>query len=92
MFPNSFLVLLGYVVGRLSHVYLNVWTGNVNWLPHHWMIGLLMMMGGYIFKGSRVRWWYWLGIGVFVSDLNDYWQLRTFEPDSEGPRRFWGID
>ena len=90
---DTFFLFLGYLVGRWMHVYLNMWTGNGNWFPHHWIIGVLMILGGYIYK--RTKWGNWvmlLGIGFFISDFNDFYHLRTFQPDAGGAKKFWGVD
>lgn len=87
------LILLGYIVGRLSHVYLNVWTGNVNWLPHHWIYAIILMIIGIIYWPVMfAKYFLFFGIGFFISDLKDFLKLKVFEPDKEGPKKFWDID
>lgn len=87
------IAFAGYLLGRFSHVYLNVWTGNVNWLPHHWIYGLLSILFGiYFWPNIYAKYLLFFGIGLFVSDLKDFFMLKFFEPDKEGPKHFWHID
>jgi len=59
-------------------------------LPGHLITGF---MGRFIFRGKP---WGWVifafGLGHFVSDLKDFWELKFIGPDEEGPTKFWGID
>lgn len=32
------------------------------------------------------------GVGLVISDLKDFWQLKFFSPDEEGEKRFFHID
>lgn len=93
MWLKLLMLFLGYVFGRWSHVYLNVWTGDVNWWPHHWIIGLIVVVVGYfVVKGDWGSLIAWFGVGLFVNDFNDFLHFRTFQPDGDGPKRFWHID
>ncbi len=92
MLFNLVLIFVGFVIGRWGHVYLNVWTGNVGWFPHHWIIGVLMMVVSYFIKGSWGNYIFWLGLGLFISDFNDFVHFQTFQPDAEGTKKFWGVD
>jgi hypothetical protein len=84
---------LGYLIGRFGHVYLNVWTGNVNWLPHHWIYGiLLIIIGIYNWPALLFKYLLFFGVGLFVSDLKDFFELKFFQPDKDEPKRFWDID
>ena len=74
------------------HVYLNVWTGNVSWFPHHWIVGLILVFIGII---GRKKGWGWVklvGVGMFASDFDDFWGLKIFEPDVLGVKDFWQVD
>ena len=88
-----FSTFAGYLLGRFGHAYLNVWVGNPSWAPHHWIYGAILMIVGLIFHNKP---WGWLvfafGIGHFVSDLKDFWELKFIGPDVEGPTNFWVID
>jgi len=91
MFP--LFAFLGYLVGRFGHVYLNVWIGNPNWLPHHWIYGILSIIGGIIFwQILLAKYLLFFGVGLFVSDLKDFFKLKFFEPDDDGRKSFWDID
>lgn len=83
----------GYVLGRFGHVYLNVWTGNSKYLPHHWIYGALLIIIGTIYLPASVaQYSLYFGIGLFISDFKDFVALKFFEPDKEGPKKFWDID
>lgn len=85
---------LGYIIGRFGDNYINFWIGE-NWLPHHWIYGLLMIIFGILFfKGDLQLWIISFGVGLFVSDLKDFLDLKFFAPDgkTKETRRFWHID
>ena len=85
--------IVGYLIGRFGHVYLNVWTGNVNWLPHHWIYGLILIILGTIYwQNINAQLIIFFGLGLLRSDLKDFINLKFFEPDKEGPKKFWNID
>ena len=87
------LAFAGYLLGRFGHAYLNVWVGNPAWAPHHWIYGAILMLVGLIFRdkpwGFAV---FAIGLGHFVRDLKDFWELKFIGPDEQGPTKFWGID
>ena len=86
---------LGYLIGRWSDSYLNIWIGDPAWLPHHWIYGLiLMIIGIFFFKNNLEIWIFSFGLGLFISDLKDFLDLKFFEPDgkTKEDRRFWHID
>lgn len=93
MIDYLLIVFAGYVVGRFGHVYLNVWTGNVNWFPHHWIIALALIIYAILsWHEPYSLYIFAFGIGHFISDLKDFLKLKFFEPDDEGPKKFWDID
>ena len=89
------IVFLGYVVGRWADNYLNVWINDPPWIPHHWIQGAVFMTAGIFFlKDNWQLWIFFFGLGLFISDLNDFLDLKFFEPDGKTKenRRFWHID
>ena len=83
-----FFVLLGYIAGRIGHIYWGEVEG-----PHHWIYGLFLVITGGIFYNS----FYGLialliGIGVFISDLKDFIHLKFYGKDLPGKKKFWNID
>ncbi|MBT7349371.1 hypothetical protein HN803_01095 [candidate division WWE3 bacterium] len=87
------LALLGYLVGRFGHAYLNVWLGNPAWAPHHWIYGAILIILGIIYwEIPFARYGLAFGVGHFISDLKDFLDLKFFCPDEEGEKKFWGID
>lgn len=82
------LAFVSYAVGRISHIY----GGHLK-APHHWIYGLILMILGAAFHrhnlGKAV---FYFGVGLFISDLEDFLQLKFFGVDEPGPKRFWGID
>jgi len=82
------IVFIGYSVGRIGHIYL----GHTK-APHHWIYGLILIISGLIFyKYTIGQTSFYFGMGHFISDLKDFLQLKFFEADKEGKKRFWGID
>ena len=93
----NFLVaaFLGYVVGRWGDNYLNIWMKDPAWLPHHWIYGLILMIVGlFYFKNNLGLWIFSFGVGIFISDLKDFLDLKFFAPDNKTKenRKFWHID
>lgn len=97
MIPIVFIVLssiIGYLIGRFGHRYVNVWLGNPWWVPHHWITGLLIVIVGVAafqkieLSGEIIS----FGVGHFISDAKDFLKLKIFSPDEDGEKYFWGID
>lgn len=86
---------LGYVLGRFGDNYLNIWMGDPKWVPHHWIYGLLLMIIGFLFFNNNLELWtISFGLGLFISDLKDFWKMKIFAPDGKTKenRKFWHID
>jgi len=81
---------LGFVFGRWTHVYLNVWLGNPAWALHHWIFGLIVVLAGSIF--FKETYIIMFGIGYFMSDLRDFLYLRFVGRDDDSRKKFWHID
>jgi len=93
----NFLVsgFLGYIIGRWADNYLNIWLKDPAWAPHHWIYGLiLMVIGIFCFKNNLEIWIFSFGLGLFISDLKDFLDLKLFEPDGKSKEtiKFWHID
>jgi hypothetical protein len=82
------VLFLSYVQGRLGHIYL----GENNGL-HHWILGVIFIIIGIIFKD---KWWggylIAIGVGQVISDFLDMIHLKVWGRDPKGPKRFWHID
>jgi hypothetical protein len=79
---------IGYSVGRISHIV----GGHLN-VPHHWIYGLIMIVAGAIFYYDLLgRAVLLFGIGLFISDLIDFLELKIIGSEKEGKKRFWHID
>ncbi|OGZ69956.1 MAG: hypothetical protein A3F47_02315 [Candidatus Staskawiczbacteria bacterium RIFCSPHIGHO2_12_FULL_38_11] len=85
-------LVCGYLLGRFGHCYLNVWIGNPSWLPHHWIYGVILMVISFFVSPVLGLITFYFGIGHFISDLKDFWELKFFAPDEEGEKRFFHID
>jgi hypothetical protein len=84
----SFVAFAGFAVGRIFHLYL----GHTRGL-HHWVHGLIITVAGGIFR--QHIWGYFVmlfGIGLFISDAEDFLKLKFYGRDEPGEKRFWGID
>ena len=84
---------LGYFIGRLGHIL----GGQIMWIPHHWIFGLLLFSVGLFclfFKKRRHIGYFliFLGVGLFISDFRDFTLMRIWEPDNVKILKFWGID
>jgi hypothetical protein len=86
---------LGYLLGRLGDYYIVFWMRDPSWAPHHWIYGLLLAIIGMIFlKHNLEIWTISFGIGLFISDLKDFTELKFIGSDnkSKSQRKFWHID
>jgi hypothetical protein len=92
-----FLVIgfLGYLIGRFGDYYLNFWMKDPSWAPHHWIYGLILIgIGSYFFGNNLSLWLISFGIGLFISDLKDFLELKIIGSDNKikSQRKFWHID
>lgn len=85
---------LGYIIGRWADNYLNFWTGDLDWIPDHWIYGLALMIGSPFFEGLTAVLVFSFGLGHFISDLKDFMNLKAFGSDRKNKSsvRFWHID
>ena len=82
---------LGYVIGRIGHV-----LGGSLPAPHHWIYGLLLVILGavllFVFKKFYGYYILMFGLGLFISDLYDFLNLRFYGVDIVEEYKFWGFD
>src|SRR3989338_4912663 len=78
---------LGYVIGRWGDNYLNFWIGNRSWyyyFPDHWIYGLILMIVGLFVFTTSLGWLVFsFGLGHFISDLKDFWNLKFYGSDGK---------
>jgi len=83
----------GYLSGRFGHYYVNDWVGNPAWIPHHWIYGAILIPASSYFSATFLGLIIlFFGVGHFISDFKDFWELKFFSPDEDGPKRFFHID
>ncbi|MFA5878211.1 MAG: hypothetical protein WC845_02485 [Candidatus Staskawiczbacteria bacterium] len=91
---SYFLVgFIGFAIGRVGHIL----GGQVAWIPHHWIFGLILLSAGLVcllFKRGRNIGYYliFFGAGVFISDFRDFTLGRVWELDDVTILKFWGVD
>jgi len=82
---------LGYVIGIIVLV-----LGGLLPAPHHWIYGLLLVILGavllFVFKKFYGYYILMFGLGVFISDLYDFLNLRFYGVDVVEEYKFWGFD
>lgn len=86
---------LGYIIGRFGDYYLNFWLKDPSWAPHHWIYGLLLaIIGLLLLKNSLGLGTFFLGLGLFISDLKDFFDFKIIGADNKtkNTRKFWNID
>ena len=85
---------LGFTIGRIGDKY----YGNLEkiWIfpvPHHWIWGVIFtVLGILFFNYFFALWLISFGIGVFVSDLNDFLHMRLFGEEPLHVWKFWSIE
>lgn len=91
------IAFAGYIIGRISHI-VGGELGNkgihVKYSPHHWVIGLLILVVGVSFWEHMLgKILIAFGIGHIISDLSDLMHGRVFDTSHEPEiKKFWGID
>lgn len=81
----------GFAIGRIGHII----GGQIIWIPHHWIFGLIIIGIPLIWKKipKNIKAIIILfGIGVFVSDFRDFLHLEIFGLDEVEVVKFWGVD
>jgi uncharacterized membrane protein len=69
--------------------------GSVWWIPHHWILGLLLMIAPLFF--TKLSWKLKIiiilcGLGLLISDFNDFLAFRLIGADTVKIIKFWGTD
>jgi hypothetical protein len=87
-------VFIGYIIGRWGDNYLNFWIKDPSWTPHHWIYGIFLMLVAIFFTGNTKLEVFYFGLGLFISDLKDFLNLRFFGSDNKEKKeiKFWHID
>lgn len=81
-------LFIGYIVGRINHILGGHLPG-----PHHWIYGLILLMGGLFFIDNFFAILIlFFGTGLFISDLKDFINLKFFGVDEVKEKKFLGID
>ena len=92
---NIAAAFLGFLLGRIGDNYINIWMGDPLWLPHHWIYGLILVIIGLHYRKKRMGLaLLFFGIGIFISDFNDFTNLKFFAEDFKNGDmiKFWSID
>jgi len=78
---------VGFATGRFGDKYWGMMDG-----PHHWIGGLVMMViGAFNYFDIVGIAFAAFGLGHFISDLDDFINLRIWGVDVEHEWRFWSI-
>jgi hypothetical protein len=79
------ILFFGFIIGRIGDKF----GGYLNFF-HHWIYGLILfILGFFINYGIYLS---SFGLGLFVSDLKDFINLKFYGPDLHKQERFWGFD
>lgn len=82
-----FVAFAGFALGRIGDKY----GGHLN-APHHWVYGLASILVGVIYFSNLKNALLFFGVGLFVSDLEDFFNFRLKGPDKNHEWRFWSIN
>lgn len=85
---------IGYLLGRIGDYISDYWL-NDPWSPHHWIYGVIIgAIAILFFQGTLELLILAFGVGVFISDLKDFWQLKFIGKDNKpiNERKFWHIN
>lgn len=88
------IAFAGYLLGRIGDYYLNPLLKDPAWAPHHWIYGVILMIIGLVTMEnySIGLWLFSFGVGHFISDFNDFVDLKFIGSDNKDKLKFWGID
>jgi hypothetical protein len=87
LFLISASAFAGFAIGRIGDRY----GGHIKG-PHHWIYGLLVIAFGAIFLSGLLMWAVIaFGLGVFVSDLEDFFKGKVYGVDEPHEWRFWSL-
>lgn len=87
---NLFSLFIGFSIGRIGHIF-----GGLTISPHHWIYGLLMIIVAWLLRKKFPKLYFlviFFGIGMFISDLNDFLLLRFYGADTVKKFTFWNIN
>jgi hypothetical protein len=79
-------LFLGFAIGRFGDKY----GGHLR-APHHWIYGLILIIAGIFIHKPIGYFLISFGIGHFISDLDDFLNLRFFGVDVPHKWEFWSI-
>jgi len=93
MLDYSLALLAGFTFGRLGHIM----GGGIAWVPHHWIFGLIIIIVSLILIFVKKNKYLAvillaIGIGIFVSDFNDFLLLKVWGADDVTILKFWALD
>ncbi|MBU0461759.1 MAG: hypothetical protein KJ574_04195 [Nanoarchaeota archaeon] len=82
------IAFTGFAVGRFGDKY----GGHMN-VPHHWIYGFLCIVTGGAFSAytlgtTAIA----FGVGHFISDMNDFLNLKLYGADEPHEWKFWSIN
>jgi len=87
LFNCVLLIFAGYAIGRMGHIY----GGHLN-APHHWIYGAMLFFPGVVFSNEIIFLMFSFGLGLIISDLKDFLNLKLWGIDNVEIKKFWGID
>jgi hypothetical protein len=80
----------GFAVGRAADRFL----GHMNGF-HHWIWGVLTAVVGFVFYSCFSKWYVLVmppfGLGLFISDLEDFLHFKIWGKDTPHEWKFWSI-
>lgn len=87
MLPEIFGLFAGFAVGRFG----DKLGGHLNTF-HHWIWGLLLIfLGAYFYSLLWGALAIFFGVGLVISDLDDFLHFRVYGVDEPHEWRFWSI-
>jgi len=89
MISYSLSAFIGYSIGRFGHIY----GGQIAFFPHHLIVGLFLVVLSLFWRNKYFKVMiFCFGIGIFVSDFDDFLGLKFWEADNVIVKKFWGFD
>ena len=77
-------IFAGFTIGRIGHIV----GGQIMWIPHHWIIGLVIIFIGLICVFiKKIRYLgiiiILIGLGIFISDFDDFLAIKVWQPPTQ---------
>lgn len=80
---------VGYFFGRVGHMMGIFYNG---YGPHHWLLAIVVIFVSAFFDKPKGKYIYAFGVGLLISDFNDFLFGNYIMSDNVTQFNFWGVN